>query len=58
MQQVMPAFQKRSARDVVLRQRVGNIPILSIMTLWPALEFRKELKLMDTSFGTWRFYTF
>ncbi len=33
MQQVMSAFQKRSALDVVLRQLVGNIPILSIMTL-------------------------
>ncbi len=33
MQQAMPAFQKRSALDVVLRQRVGNIRILSIMTL-------------------------
>ncbi len=30
----MPAFQKRSALDMVLRQQVGNIPILSIMTLW------------------------
>ena len=34
MQQAMPAFQKRSALDVVLSQRVGNIPFLSIMTLW------------------------
>ncbi len=33
MQQVMPTFQKRSALHVVFSQRVGNIPILSILSL-------------------------
>ncbi len=31
--QVMPTFQKRSALHVVFSQRVGNIPILSILSL-------------------------
>ncbi len=31
---VMPAFQKRSDHYVVLKHRVGNFPILSIMTFW------------------------
>ncbi len=34
MQQVIPTFQKRSALYVVLTQRVGNIPILSILSLY------------------------
>ncbi len=32
MQRVMLAFEKRSALHAVLSQRVGNFPILSIMS--------------------------
>ncbi len=43
MQQVMPTFQKRSALHVVFSQRVGNIPILSILSLWFLKNQNEEL---------------